>query len=660
MSATALLYGIDVVFEPLPSAISEWLQKFTTVASFFGAAVLCVLRGRTSGDERSAWWLFALAMALWGTGRAYYVLVLWDSIDAPFPSPADGFWVAFYPAAFAGLYTLIRKRSHAASLRKGVWLDAVVGALGVGGAGAAVVFQIALDNTSGTAAAIATNLTHPVGDIGLLALAAVAVTITGWKASGVWQWIAAAFVVFVVADSVHVVQVAHSTYANGNLVDLGWPLAALLVAHAAWQREAAVAPGVRMDATVLVPWLFGFGALAVLVVDHFIRSNVLAITLAAGSIFAILIRLNLTSQENRRMLHQSRHEATTDPLTGLGNRRQLRTDMTARLGELDPEQPLLLTLFDLDGFKQYNDTFGHPAGDQLLERLGARLSAAVSERGAAYRMGGDEFCAMEKLANADAATDSTAEAVAALSEHGEAFDVTCSYGSVLLPNEATDPIGALRMADRRMYIRKGAGRVSAGRQSSDVLLRALTEGDAELGVHLDGVANLACATALALGVPQEDMEATRQTALLRDVGKVAIPDEILRKRGLLDASDAGFIKRHTVIGERIISAAPALAAVAKCVRSTHEHFDGGGYPDGLAGEDIPLISRIVAVCDAHHAMVTKRAYRDAWDSTRAVAELRRCSGTQFDAEVVEAFVTALSETQRVSTTTSPGLEVQAI
>ena len=111
--------------------------------------------------------------------------------------------------------------------------------------------------------------------------------------------------------------------------------------------------------------------------------------------------------------------------------------------------------------------------------------------------------------------------------------------------------------------------------------------------------------------------------------------------GPLDASEWAFMQRHTIIGERTISAAPALAHVARLVRATHERLDGSGYPDGLAGDDIPLISRIVAVCDAYHAMTSKRAYRDAHDSHRAIAELRSCAGTQFDPEVVEAFVVAL-------------------
>jgi HD-GYP domain-containing protein (c-di-GMP phosphodiesterase class II) len=139
------------------------------------------------------------------------------------------------------------------------------------------------------------------------------------------------------------------------------------------------------------------------------------------------------------------------------------------------------------------------------------------------------------------------------------------------------------------------------------------------------------------------MEAVRQTGLLHDVGKVAIPDEILSKPGPLDESEWAFMKRHTVIGERIISAAPALAVVARLVRSTHERYDGDGYPDGLAGDDIPLIARIVAVCDAYDAMVTKRAYRAARDSSEAIAELRNCSARQFDPEVVEAFVSTLED-----------------
>ena len=381
-------------------------------------------------------------------------------------------------------------------------------------------------------------------------------------------------------------------------------------------------------------------ALALLVADHFLPTP-LALGLAAVAIFVIFVRLYLTSRTNSRLLARSRLEAATDSVTGLGNRRQLSADLAAELVHLDPERPLMLTLFDLDGFKLYNDTFGHVAGDQLLGRLGARLSAVVQGNGVAYRIGGDEFCALWNRSETGVSAAVIEAAFGALSERGEGFTVGCSYGSVLLPNEATDPIEAERIAGGRMYARKDADRGSAGRQSSDVLLRALRERSSSLVMHLGSLAELACETARRLGVPEDDLETVRQTALLRDVGKVAIPDEVLSKPGSLDDREWEYMKGHTIIGERIISAAPALAVVARSVRSTHERYAGGGYPDGLVGDEIPLIARIVTVCDAYDAMITKRPYKHARSSSAAITELRRCSGTQFDPTVVEAFVDAL-------------------
>jgi diguanylate cyclase (GGDEF)-like protein len=635
--AMLLLYGVDVLFHPLPSSVSTLFQKFASCAAFLGTAVLCVTRGRASRAERSVWWLLALTMTLYAAGQAYYALVYWDYVDPPFPSIADGFWLLFYLPAYTALYKLLRMRSRTA--RKGVWLDALVAGFGVGGAGAALVFQKVLENTDGKALAVATNLAYPVGDLGLLGFVVAAVTITGWRAAGVWRWIAFAFAFFAVSDCVYLVQVAEGAFVPGTLVDLGWPTAAVLLGLAAWRTEAPVPSTRRPRLGVVLPAISGLGALTLLSLDHFVRTNVLALELATASIFVILVRLYLTVQDNARMLAQSRLEAATDALTGLGNRRRLTADLASHLEDLDDGRPLMLTLFDLDGFKQYNDTFGHPAGDQLLERLGARLREAVADGGTAYRMGGDEFCVLERGAFR------TAEAVEALSEHGEEFSIECSSGSVTMPAETTDATEALVLADRRMYIRKGSRRASAGRQSADVLQRALAERDAELGAHQDCVAELATEIAMQLGVPPEEAEAARQTALLHDIGKVALPDEILRKPAPLDAAEWAFMKRHTIIGERIISAAPALAAVARYVRSTHERWDGDGYPDGLAAEEIPLIARVVSVCDAYDAMVTTRAYRAAWPGPDAVAELRRCAGTQFDRSVVDAFVIALGAMQ---------------
>jgi diguanylate cyclase (GGDEF)-like protein/PAS domain S-box-containing protein len=340
------------------------------------------------------------------------------------------------------------------------------------------------------------------------------------------------------------------------------------------------------------------------------------------------------------------YQALHDPLTGLGNRRSLLADLGVRLAAAALDRPLLLQLFDLDGFKTYNDTFGHPAGDALLTRMAHRLQTELVERASAYRMGGDEFCVLS-LPDCDDHEAIAGIASDALAERGEGFQVTASYGSVMLPAEATTATEALREADRRMYARKSSNsRSSAGRQSADVLLRILSERNRDLGVHLDEVTSLADAVADSLGLPDEERAPLLQAASLHDVGKAAIPDEILNKAGALDDEEWGFMRRHTVIGERILSAAPALTVASKLVRLSHERWDGKGYPDGLRGTDIPLGARIIAVCDAYDAMVSDRPYRASLGSAEALAELNRCAGTQFDPAVVEVFGEVLLGVER--------------
>lgn len=631
IAAAVGLDAVALLFHPFPPAGTELLNQFTQCAAFLGATVLCVARGRMWRAERTAWWLLALAMLLWSLAEMFYFVLLLSSAG-------NVFWLAAYPPAYLALITLLRRRS--ASAARGLSIDALVAGLGIGGAAAAAVFQQTLASTHG-AAEVASYLAIPMGDLGLVVLLVMAMTVVGWKVSGVWHLIAPAFAIFAVADTIYLQAAAAGTWITGGIGDLGWPVAALLVGLAAWRGDARERVEARPAAAVILPAVSGLAALVLLVADHFHPTNALALTLATATILVILIRLYLSVRENARMLVHSREEAMTDALTGLGNRRQLTADLAAHFDPGVAMRPLVLTIFDLDGFKQYNDTFGHLAGDDLLERLGGRLRDLLAGSGTAYRMGGDEFCALWGQSPAGHESASATEAVAALSEQGEGFSIGCSFGAVLLPAEATDAIEALRMADQRMYVQKAGGRVSAEIQSADVLERALVECDSDLADHQHGVADWACATAGQMGATPEQIVIARRTALLHDVGKVAIPDAILDKPGPLDAAEWAFMRQHTIIGERIISAAPSLAGIAKIVRSTHERFDGAGYPDGLAGAEIPLTSRIVAVCDAYDAMVTDRAYRPRRDRAAAVAELREGAGSQFDPDVVAAFVRAL-------------------
>ena len=347
--------------------------------------------------------------------------------------------------------------------------------------------------------------------------------------------------------------------------------------------------------------------------------------------------------ENERLLAASREEANTDVLTGLANRRALMRDLELRAADIRDGEKLVLAIYDLDGFKQYNDSFGHPAGDALLVRFADHLQRAVGASATAYRMGGDEFCVLGLTRGTEGAAIARRGATA-LNEKGEAFSISCSYGVAHLPHEASTVEEALRVADQRMYDHK-ATRASASRQTADVLLKALSEMAPTLCDHLSVVAHLAATTAERLGVTGHEVKRIELAAQLHDVGKMAIPDTILSKPGPLGAEEWEFMRRHTLVGERIMRAAPCLETAADLVRSCHERYDGRGYPDRLAGGDIPLGASIIAVCDAFDAMTSPRPYSDAITVAEAIAELRRCSGSQFDPMIVEAFSTLVVQPQ---------------
>jgi diguanylate cyclase (GGDEF)-like protein/PAS domain S-box-containing protein len=341
-----------------------------------------------------------------------------------------------------------------------------------------------------------------------------------------------------------------------------------------------------------------------------------------GSIFDIA--------ERKRLEAQLEHLAYHDPLTGLPNRRRLMEDLERSEGRN------LLVFFDLDGFKVYNDSFGHLEGDLLLRRLGRKLREAVGARGVAFRLGGDEFCVLGPV-SADDGDQLVADCREALSEHGEGFAVKASWGGVIVPDEAADATSALVMADQRMYAHKGIGRVSAKQQTRDVILRVLAERHPDLHEHSGAVAVLARSVGERLGMCGAALEDLERAAELHDIGKIAIPDAILNKPGPLDAEEWSFMRRHTLIGESMLSAAPVLQHAARIVRSSHERFDGAGYPDGLSADRIPMASRIVFVCDAFHAMTSDRPYANGRSVETALAELQECAGSQFDPLVVKAF-----------------------
>lgn len=365
-----------------------------------------------------------------------------------------------------------------------------------------------------------------------------------------------------------------------------------------------------------------------------------AATLAA-TVF-LLVAFSIAFHHLLRARRRSHEDATTDALTGLGNRRKLFADMDQPARASDHETTLA-AIFDLDGFKAYNDTFGHPAGDALLAELGRKLAIAVAGRGRAYRIGGDEFVVVTSAAEGERLLSA---ARSALSEQGPGFSIGCSSGSTRM-RAGSSFEDALHVADQRLYANKRAGRSEGATDAKDALLQVLAEQDSDLVTHLGHVADLAASTATHLGLSPSQVRLTRLAAELHDIGKAAMPESILEKTGPLDAAERWFMQRHSEIGERIVAAAPSLKATGPIVRAAHERPDGHGYPDGLSLAQIPISSRIIAVVDAFDAMTSDRAYQQAMPAADALTELRQHAGTQFDPAVVEAFAATMSTLTRV-------------
>ncbi len=618
------------------SFCDNWLYD----SLIFLAAGLCGARAFLIEKNRSGWFALALALTLWAGGDTYYTQVFGNDPNPPAPSIADIGYLGFFPLAYAGFLLLVRSRVP--KLTPAVWLDGLTAVWAVGALGAAVVFEVVLQSSSGSAAAVATNLAYPLGDIILLALIVGAFSLMSWRPGRTWLVLGAGLAVNSIGDSIYLYQVAHGTYQPGAFLDGTWPIAMVLLANAAWvseSRERAIDAEGR--ALQLIPATCVSIAVGVLVYDHFTRVNFLAIGLATATIATVVVRLALTFRENTRLFELTRNEAVTDALTGLANRRRLVADLDRVMAAPSPEEPWILLLFDLDGFKRYNDTFGHPAGDALLNRLGAKLGAVPPPAGAAYRLGGDEFCVLAPASTVPAAELIDA-AIEALSEQSEGFAIGTSFGAVFIPVDAASPSEALSEADARLYAHKHQKSARRDRPH-EVLLQALYERDPELKGHTHSVAALAMEIGRRLGLPDAELEELEFAAQLHDIGKIAVPDDVLHKPGPLTESDWNMIRQHTIVGQRILSASPALRRIGEIVRATHERWDGAGYPDRLGGESIPRAARLIAVCDAFDAMTSTRAYRPPLTVAEAIAELERCSGMQFEPALVAAFVAAMSE-----------------
>jgi diguanylate cyclase (GGDEF)-like protein/putative nucleotidyltransferase with HDIG domain len=418
----------------------------------------------------------------------------------------------------------------------------------------------------------------------------------------------------------------------------------------------------------IAPFAFMASAALMLVV-LWQRSPVLAIALI-GPLLAISFYQRSTHRALRAM-----RLALTDPLTGLGNHRHFHERLQRELLRAEEEHtPLTLCFVDIDDFKKINDRFGHPSGDRVLR-----------QGGEAFRLGGDEFALL--LADHDegaalAAASSVVERIAAF-DLDHIGHVTVSAGLATFPVQGHGRDELIRLADSALYWAKEHGknrvrlyrpdvvelaelkRLAAGPdkaaryRAAASLAKAVDARDAYTGSHSERVSELAARVARRVGVDREHVELTRLAGSLHDLGKLAIPEEILRKPGTLTDSERLVLERHPQIGFRMLDSL-GVDPVADLVLHHHERWDGEGYPDGLAGEDIPLGARIIFVADAYDAMTSDRIYRAKRSREAALAELRRCAGTQFDPTIVAAFTEELGVSSSVKVAHEPAVPAQEL
>jgi len=407
--------------------------------------------------------------------------------------------------------------------------------------------------------------------------------------------------------------------------------------------------------TIIVFALMASAALMLVVLWE--RSPLLSAALV-GPLLAIALYQRSTYRALRAM-----KLALTDPLTGLGNHRHFHDRLERELIEAERNEcSFSLCLVDVDDFKRVNDLFGHPAGDRVL----SRLAATLRQNGEAFRLGGDEFALLLPDYDESEAVKTAGAIVERISQLGleHIGSVTVSAGLATFPRQAPDRGELIRLADSALYWAKENGKNRVHVYRPDVVelaeLRKLATGpdraarfraaaslakavdlrDTYTGSHSARVADLAARVAARLGLDQEQIELARLAGSLHDLGKLAIPEEILRKPGPLTGPERLVLERHPQIGFRMLDSL-GIEPVADWILHHHERWDGLGYPDRLPGNEIPLGARIIFVVDAYDAMTSDRVYRGRLSQADALAELERCAGTQFDPGVVAALADEL-------------------
>ncbi|HJP82652.1 MAG TPA: HD domain-containing phosphohydrolase [Fimbriimonadaceae bacterium] len=369
-----------------------------------------------------------------------------------------------------------------------------------------------------------------------------------------------------------------------------------------------------------------------------------------------------TALDHARQHADALAAADHDSVTNLLNHRAVHQRLDRMFSETrDGGGTLAIMMVDLNNFKLFNDTYGHVTGDQVLKKVAKVLNEECSSEMLTARYGGDEFMVVLPDASAERAHILATKIRSRLHEEGfnrpseeRTVPISLSFGIACYPNDGRSRHELLTIADSNLYQAKNSDegivftsesqranrelRAEASFEVLDALITAVDNKDRYTRKHSEDVTEYALWMAEELGLSEETMRTLRIGGLLHDVGKIGVPDEILRKPGRLSPEEFEVMKRHPRLGELIVGGIPGMESILDAVRSHHERWDGLGYPDQLEGEQIPFMGRLLAVADAFSAMTTDRPYRKGMEFEVALEEIRSNIGTQFDPQMAQAFI----------------------
>ena len=411
-----------------------------------------------------------------------------------------------------------------------------------------------------------------------------------------------------------------------------------------------------------------------------VRRNLALVTLSAGLIAAVVLYLVFRSSQARisRQTKALVHALDHDTLTGTLNHGALVNLVATGIERARAEQaPFGVALIDIDNFRLLNETYGHDAGDQALLTVAGMLRRSLPADVAFGRYGPDEFLVVAPAGSVPTMIDVLERLRAMLVDHSLQFDaserlpLTVSAGVCLFPDHADSVTALLTAMALTLQEAKASGgdavRVAGrsvepevGTRTFDVfqgLIIAVDTKDRYTKQHSEDVARYGVFLARQLGLPPEEIATIRVAGLLHDVGKIGVPDGILRKPGSLTDEEYAIVKQHVALGDLIVRDLPDVEVIRAGVRHHHERWDGDGYLDRLAGEEIPLVARILAVGDAFSAMTTTRPYRKALSLEEALRRLEDAAGTQLEEHLVTLFVTGI---ETAPDAPLPGADVQSL